>query len=531
MIGAGFGGIYAAHKLANELGLSVIGFDKADGPGGTWYWNRYPGALSDTESPLYRFSFDQEMLQEDTWEHNYLTQPEILSYLERVMDRFDLRRHFRFGAQNEVTSTVYRDESGLWEVTTARGDVYRARYVVNAVGLLSSVNMPQIPGLDTFAGEVLHTGAWPESHDLAGKRVGVVGSGSTGNQVVTAVAPQAAHLTHFIRTPQYSVPTGKRRVSEQELTEVKDHYDEIWAQAKNSSVAFGFEEPTTPALSVSEEERNRVYEEAWQRGGGFRFMFGTFGDIATDVEANETAAVFIRSKITQIVKDPEKARKLTPHDLYARRPQCDSGFFEAFNRDTVDVVALKETPFQEITPQGVVTEDGKLHELDVLIFATGFDAVDGNYRRMEIRGRNGLELNEHWQGQPSSYLGVSTAHFPNWFMVLGPNGPFTNLVPSIETQVDWINDLVKQAEDHNLKAIEPTAEAEEEWGQMCTEIANMTVFTKVDSWIFGANIPGKKPSVLFYLGGLRNYRDVLQDIRENGYRGFRLEPSYIPAGA
>lgn len=260
-------------------------------------------------------------------------------------------------------------------------------------------------------------------------------------------------------------------------------------------------------------------------------MFGTFGDIATDEQANESAAAFIRGKIQQIVKDPEKARKLTPHDLYARRPLCDNGFFETFNRDNVDVVALKETPFKEITENGVITEDGTLHELDVLIFATGFDAVDGNYRRMEIRGRDGIDINDHWEGQPTSYLGLSTSNFPNWFMILGPNGPFTNLPPSIETQVEWISDLVGYAEEHGITAVEPTAEAVSDWTDTCTEIANMTVFTKVDSWIFGANIPGKKPSVLFYLGGLGNYRALLNEIADEGYRGFQLTGDLLKATA
>lgn len=528
VIGAGFGGIYAVHKFANEHNLSVIGFDKAGGPGGTWYWNRYPGALSDTESHLYRYSFDKDMLQEDTWAHTYLTQPEILDYLEGVVDRFDLRKHFRFNT--EVTSAIYLEDEELWEIT-AGGRVYRARYVVNGVGLLSAVNLPDIPGMEKFQGEILHTGAWPEDADMTGKRVGVVGSGSTGTQVVTALGAKVKHLTHFIRTPQYSVPVGKRPVTEAERAEVKRNFDEIWDQAKSSSVAFGFEESTVPAMSVSEEERNRVYEEAWQRGGGFRFMFGTFGDIATDEQANESAAAFIRGKIQQIVKDPEKARKLTPHDLYARRPLCDNGFFETFNRDNVDVVALKETPFKEITENGVITEDGTLHELDVLIFATGFDAVDGNYRRMEIRGRDGIEINDHWEGQPTSYLGLSTSNFPNWFMILGPNGPFTNLPPSIETQVEWISDLVGYAEEHGITAVEPTAEAVSDWTDTCTEIANMTVFTKVDSWIFGANIPGKKPSVLFYLGGLGNYRALLNEIADEGYRGFQLTGDLLKATA
>ncbi|MEN0134584.1 MAG: NAD(P)/FAD-dependent oxidoreductase, partial [Rhodococcus sp. (in: high G+C Gram-positive bacteria)] len=426
--------------------------------------------------------------------------PEILEYLEGVVERFDLRRHFRFGT--EVASAIYLDDEGLWEVTTDTGEVYRATYVVNAVGLLSAINFPNLPGLGTFTGETIHTAAWPEGKSLAGRRVGVIGTGSTGQQVITALAPEVEHLTVFVRTPQYSVPVGKRPVTAEQIDAVKAEYEGIWTQVKGSSVAFGFEESTVPAMSVSEEERTRVYEDAWQHGGGFRFMFATFGDIATDEEANETAASFIRAKIAETIEDPETARKLTPTGLFARRPLCDDGYHQVFNRPNVEAVAIKENPIREVTATGVVTEDGVLHELDVLVFATGFDAVDGNYRRMEVRGRDGLHINDHWGGQPTSYLGISTANFPNWFMVLGPNGPFTNLPPSIETQVEWISDTIAHVERAGVRAIEPTPEAEAEWTETCTEIANMTVFTKVDSWIFGANVPGKKPSVLFYLGGL-----------------------------
>lgn len=527
VIGAGFGGIYAVHRLANDFGMSVVGIDKADGPGGTWYWNRYPGALSDTESFVYRYSFDKDMLEQDTWENSYLTQPEILEYAERVVDRLDVRRHYLFGA--EVTSSIYDDDTLTWTVTTDRGDVFHARYVVNAVGLLSAINLPDIPGLDDFAGEVLHTGAWPEGVDLSGKRVGVVGSGSTGTQVVTALGPEVAHLTHFIRTPQYSVPVGKRPVTEQEIIETKKNYDAIWEQVHSSNVAFGFEESDVPAMSVSEEERERVFQSAWERGNGFHFMFGTFGDIATDEDANEAAASFIRKKIAETVKDPETARKLTPYDLYARRPLCDDGFYETFNRDNVDVVALTETPISRITPEGIRTDDGTLHELDVLIFATGFDAVDGNYRKMELRGRGGVHINEHWDGQPTSYLGVATSKFPNWFMVLGPNGPFTNLMPSLETQAKWITDLIGYAERNGIAAIEPAQKTVDDWTKTCEDIANATVFTKVESWIFGANIPGKERSVLFYLGGLGNYRTLLKEIKDGGYAEFAKVPAKQPA--
>ncbi|WP_205759901.1 NAD(P)/FAD-dependent oxidoreductase [Arthrobacter sp. PAMC25564] len=351
----------------------------------------------------------------------------------------------------------------------------------------------------------------------------MIGTGSTGQQVITALAPVVDKLTVFVRTPQYSVPVGKRPVTTEQIDAIKADYEGIWTQIKGSGVAFGFEESIMPAMSVSEEERRRVYEDAWQHGGGFHFMFGTFGDIATDEEANETAASFIRAKIAKIIEDPETARKLMPTGLFARRPLCDDGYFLVFNRPNVEAVAIKENPIREITPKGVVTEDGVLHELDVLVFATGFDAVDGNYRRTEIRGRNGLNINDHWAGQPTSYLGTSTANFPNWFMVLGPNGPFTNLPPSIETQVEWISNTIQYAQRNGVRAIEPTPEAQAEWTETCPQIANMTVFTKVESWIFGANIAGKKPSVLFYLGGLSNYRAVLDDVTSHGYRGFELK--------
>ncbi|MDO5371974.1 MAG: NAD(P)/FAD-dependent oxidoreductase [Corynebacterium glutamicum] len=520
VIGAGFGGLYATHKLANEQGLSVVGFDKADGVGGTWYWNRYPGALSDTESYLYRFSFDDGLLADSFWKKNYLTQPEILSYFNEVADRFDLRRHFNFGTA--VTSAIYLDDENLWKVTTDHGDTYLARYVVNAVGLLAAINFPKFDGLEDFNGTLVHTAAWPENLPLDGKRVGVIGTGSTGVQVVTAAAPVAKELTHFIRTPQYSVPLGLRDVSEAELEDTKANFRKIWDEVWESSLGFGIVETDRPMKSVTEAEREEIFEEAWQMGGGFRFMFSTFGDISTDEEANNIASEFIRAKVASIVKDPEKARKLMPSGLHARRPLSDNGFYDAFNRENVDVVALRENPIKKIVPEGVLLEDGTVIELDVLIFATGFDAVDGNYRRIDIRGRNGLHINDHWDENPDSYLGVSAANFPNWFMVLGPNGPFTNLPPSIETQVEWISDVVAYAENNDIVAIEPLQESVDKWTAECAEIANATVFAKADSWIFGANIPGKKPSVLFYLGGLNTYRKVLADIAAQGYPGFQI---------
>jgi len=515
VVGAGFGGLYSVHKLRNELGLNVRAYDNGSDVGGTWYWNRYPGALSDTESFLYRLSFDKELLEEDDWKHNYLTQPEILSYLNRVADRFDLRRSYQFNTK--VTATHFNEENNYWEITTDKGETVTAKFLVTGLGLLSATNVPNFKGRETFKGEQYHTARWPrEGVDLKGKRVGVIGTGSTGVQVIIAIAPEVEHLTVFQRTPQYSVPIGLKEQSDAEKAEIKANYEEIWKQAKSSAVAFGFEESMVSAVEVSKEEQERVFEEAWNTGGGFRFMFGTFNDIATNPEANEAAANFIRKKIQEIVKDPETARKLTPTGLYAKRPLCDNGYYNTYNRDNVSLVSVKENPIVEITPKGVRTTDGE-YELDVLIYATGFDAVDGNYTKIDIRGREGITMSEKWADGPTGYLGMMNTNFPNLFMILGPNGPFTNLPPSIETQVEWISDTVKYMIDNDISTIEPKQEAEDEWITTCQTISDQTLFSKGESWIFGANIPGKKNTVMFYLGGLGNYRRTLE---ESGYKGF-----------
>ncbi|WP_422935094.1 flavin-containing monooxygenase [Sinomonas sp. P47F7] len=520
IIGAGFGGIYQVHTLRDQLGLKVRAFDRAGGVGGTWYWNRYPGAMSDTESFVYRYYWDKEMLQDWDYDHRYLNQPDILAYLEAVVEKHDLARDIQLNT--EITSMEFDESADVWNVATDDGETYTARYVISALGLLSSTNLPQFEGMETFTGRIVHTGAWPEDLDITGKRVGVIGTGSTGTQVVCAASKIASHLTVFQRSPQYSVPSGNGAVTAEYVQEKRENYDKIWEQVRSSVVAFGFEESAVPAMSVSEAERERVFEAAWERGNGFHFMFGTFGDIATDPEANEAAAAFIRKKIGQIVKDPEIARKLTPTDLYAKRPLCNWDYYESYNRDNVELVSIKENPIEEITPVGVRTADGAVHELDVLVFATGFDAVDGNYLRMNIRGRNGLTIQEHWKGGPTSYVGVTTANFPNLFMILGPNGPFTNLPPSIEAQVEFITEMIRSAEADGVVTIEPTAEAEEKWTQTCREIADMTLFPKADSWIFGANIPGKPNTVMFYMAGLGAYRGVLSEVAERGYEGFEL---------
>lgn len=520
VIGAGFGGMYALKKLRDEHGLNVRLFDKAGGVGGTWYWNRYPGALSDTESFVYCYSCDKDLLKEWDFDTRYVTQPQILSYLEHVADRWNLRPDIQLNTG--VVAAHFHENDNLWHIKTDTGELHTAKYLVTAVGLLSATNLPDLKGIDTFQGVHVHTGQWPADLKLAGKRVGVIGNGSTGVQVITAIAPEVDHLTVFQRSAQFTVPVGNGPVSREYVADVKENYEAIWEQVRNSVVAFGFEESTTTYESLSSSEALAIFERAWEKGGGFRFMFETFADIATNEVANKAAQDFINGKIAEIVKDPATARKLMPTDLYAKRPLCDSGYYATFNRDNVELVDVKENPIAEITPAGVRTSDGVEHEIDILIFATGFDAVDGNYKRFDLRGRNGLTMADYWKDGPSSYLGVAVANFPNMFMVLGPNGPFTNLPPSIETQVEWSTELIEHVEQTGFSAVEPTADAEQDWTATCCEIALATLFPKAQSWIFGANIPGKKNTVYFYLAGLGAYRNALSECKDAGYKGFQF---------
>lgn len=515
VIGAGFGGLYAVHKLRNEQGLNVRGYDSGGDVGGTWWWNRYPGALSDTESYVYRYSFDKDLLQKGRWKSRYLTQPEILDYMNDVADQLDLRRSYQFSTK--VTGAHYNSDAGLWHVTTDKGEMVTAKYLITGLGLLSATNLPKFKGIDDFKGRILHTGTWPEDVDLTGKRVGVIGTGSTGVQVIAATAPVAKHLTVFQRSAQYVVPIGNTPQDEATIAEQKGNYDKIWDQVKSSVVAFGFEESTAPAETATAEERERVFEAAWQRGGGFYFMFGTFCDIATSQVANDAAADFIKGKIRQIVKDPETAEKLIPKDIYAKRPLCGNHYYDLYNRDNVTLADVKADPIAEFTPTGIRLESGEEHELDIVIFATGFDAVDGNYVKMDLRGRGGVTMQDAWKDGPLGYLGMMEVDFPNLFMILGPNGPFTNLPPSIETQVEWIADTITTMEEKGLHSAEPTEAARDAWVGTCREIADMTLFPKAESWIFGANIPGKKNAVMFYMAGIGNYRNAINAVKDEGY--------------
>ncbi|KAK5716293.1 hypothetical protein LTR17_016482 [Elasticomyces elasticus] len=528
VIGAGFGGIYQLKKF-RDLGLSVKAIDTAADVGGTWFWNQYPGAMSDTEAYLYRYSFDVDDLQSYPWDKHYVYQAEVLKYLKHVVKRHDLRRDILF--ETTLTDATWDDEARVWAVKTSTGVEFRARYLVTALGLLSKQNFPDIKGINSFEGEKYHTGAWPVGVSVKGKRVGVIGNGSTGVQVITEIAKDVDHLVSFQRNPQYSVPSGQRAIDAGYRDWVNANYEEIWRQAKDESkTAFGFKEnEDRPTMSVDAETRNELFESAWKKGGGFRFMFESFSDVSTDEAANEQAAEFIKAKIRAKVKDPAKARKLMPTQLYARRPLCDAGYYEQFNRPNVEVVSLHETPIEQLTPKGIQTSDGVEHELDMIIFATGFDAVDGNYTRIAITGRNGVSLKEHWEPTgPTSYLGLTITGFPNMFMILGPNGPFCNIPPAIETHVEMITDVIEAAEKTRVSekhnpTIEATPTAEQEWTDECDRVSQQSLFRKTASWIFGANIPGKKQTVMFYFGGLADYRKKLREVAESGWKGFSIE--------
>lgn len=527
IIGAGMGGIYQTYQLV-KLGLTVKVIDRADGPGGTWYWNRYPGAMSDTHSFLYRYSWDKEDLQTYPWSHNYLDSKEILAYLNHVVDRHDLRRYMQFGT--EVSSMKWNEEEYLWALHTSDG-IFNARYVVTAIGLLSEPNWPNIQGRSSFEGELYHTARWPETYDFTGKRVGVIGNGSTGVQLITTIAPKVGSLLCFQRHPQYTIPAGRKPVSQDERDLINQNYDETWAQTRRSFVGAGFEESRVKAVDVSPEERERVYQEHWDRGSGIRFLVGTFADLITDEAANQTACDFLRGKIAEIVKDPEKRRKLTPKDLYVRRPLCDTGYYEQFNRDNVDLVDIMENPIAEITSKGIKLTDGTVHELDVLICATGFNAFDGAYRKLHIEGRNRATLNDHWQNGPATNMGVATAGFPNLFMILGPKSPLANVPPMLEAHVEFITAAITYVETQRKKsadqgrtklAMESTPQGEDEWGELCDTLSDKLLFKKANSYFFGGNVEGKVRSTLIFFGGVGMFSQRLQESIDNGYPTFKL---------
>ena len=531
VIGAGFAGMYMYKRLRDDLGMTAQVFERGDGVGGTWYWNRYPGARCDSESYVYCFSFDEDLLQEWNWSGKYPEQPEILAYLNHVADRFDLRSGIQFNTS--VTAVHFDDDSGLWQVETDQGDRVTTKYVITAIGCISTGQIPKIPGLDSFEGDWHHTGAWPhEGVEFEGKRVAVIGTGSSGIQSIPVIARECEHLTVFQRTPQYTIPAQHGTVDEEFLKEVKANYAEIMDQAKHSAAGFPYDASETSALEVSEEERLETYERLWQKGG-FHFMLGSYGDIAIDRRANDTASEFIRGKIREIVNDPETAEQLLPrdHPFASKRALIDTHYFDTYNRDNVDLVDIRHFPIEEITSTGLRTADGQEYEVDIIVFATGYDAMTGTFFKMDIRGRNGFALQDKWSDGPKTYLGLSTADFPNMFMITGPQSPsvLSNMPVSIEQHVEWISDFIEYLREHGVDVVDADPQAEAEWVQHVNDIADQTMYMLADSWYLGANIPGKPRVFMPYAGGVNVYRDRCDEIAAEGYTGFNMSESREPA--
>ena len=523
IIGAGFSGLYQLHKLRDDLGLNVRVLEKGAGIGGTWYWNRYPGARCDSESYYYCYSFNKEIEQEWEWSERYPEHPEIRRYLNFVADKLNLKRDIQL--DTEVTGASFDNVANTWTVRTRGGETFVATFLITAVGCLSTANVPKFKGLESFRGEWHHTGAWPhEGVDFAGKRVGQIGTGSTGIQAVPVIAEEAKHLSVFQRTANYSIPARNAPVTEADIERTRDGYNEIWRCARAGTNGHPFVVSSQSALSVSEAERERLYEKAWDVGG-LRFR-AIFSDILMNSRANDTASDFIRRKIKEIVKDPQTAEMLTPrdHGFATKRPPIDSSYFETFNRDNVLLVDLKVEPIAEITERGIRTAR-KEYELDIIVFATGFDALTGPLLKLNLAGSEGHQLTDAWAAGPRTYLGLQTPGFPNLFTITGPGSPsvLCNMPIAIEQHVDWITACIREMRAKGLKRIEAKPDAAERWVEHVNEAANATLLPMASSsWYLGANVPGKPRVFMPYAGGFARYAEICRDVAQNDYRGFML---------
>jgi cation diffusion facilitator CzcD-associated flavoprotein CzcO len=521
VVGAGFSGLYALFRL-RAMGLTVVGFEAGDGVGGTWYWNRYPGARVDIESMQYSYSFDEELQQEWHWPEYFSPQGDLEAYANHVADRFALRELIRFSAR--VSRLRWDEESRRWQVHTEAGHHVAARYVIGAAGALDATNIPAFPGLERFRGQWHHTSMWPkEEVSFAGKRVGVIGTGSTGLQAVTEVGKTAGELYVFQRTAAYSLPADNRPLPAEYEEDWKAHYAER-RELMRASPALGYLRAAQygSVFDYTPRERDRILEQAWAQRDGLLFL-RTFTDTMLSLEANEVTAEFVRSKIRQIVKDPATAELLCPktYPIGTKRICMDTGYFETFNRPSVHLVDVRANPVTEITPAGVATTAGH-YDLDILILATGFDAVTGSLTRMNVTGVGGLDLREKWAERPANYLGYLVAGFPNLFMIHGPGSPgvLAQMITGGERQVDFVLSLIADQERDGYSTIDTTPEAEDGWGEEMAEMAAKTLFQHADSWYVGANIPGKPRYFMIYIGGFDQYLKRCAEQVAQGYTGF-----------
>ena len=521
VVGAGLAGLYMLYRLRG-LGLSTRVFEAGGGVGGTWYWNRYPGARCDVESMEYSYSFSDELQQEWRWSERYATQPEILRYVEHVADRFDLRRDVQLDTR--VTAATYDEAAGRWTVETDRGDRVTAQFCIMATGCLSVPQEPRFPGLEAFQGPWYHTGHWPHGGvDFTGQRVGVIGTGSSAIQSIPLIAAQAAHLHVFQRTPNFTVPAENGPLDPEFVRDFKARYPEIRRRARESRNGLIMERNDQAALDVSPEERDRQYEARWTRGGlGFS---ATFADLLTSQPANDTAAAFFHRKIRAAVRDPGVAEALLPRDypVGTKRMCVDTDYYATFNRDNVTLVDLRREPIEAITPRGLRTS-AREYPLDSLVFAIGFDAMTGALLAIDIRGRGGRPLRDKWAGGPRAYLGLAVAGFPNLFAITGPGSPsvLSNMIVSIEQHVDWITDCLACMRARGLRTIDATEAAEDAWVAHVNEVGHATLYPAANSWYMGANIPGKPRVFMPYVGGVGAYRKRCDAVAAQGYEGFEM---------
>ncbi len=523
VIGAGFGGLYQLLCLRDRLGLSVKALEAGSGVGGTWYWNRYPGARCDSESHVYWYTFSSELMREWEWSERYPGQAEILGYLNFVADKFDLKRDIQFNSR--VTSAHYDDATNRWRVRTEQGETFVVKFLVTAVGCLSTANVPTIPGLRDFRGSWYHTGQWPhEGVDFTGKSVGMIGTGSTGIQAAPVIAEQAKHLTVFQRTANYSVPARNVPLTPEFKQYVKQNAQAIRSATHETYNGMAFKVEDRKAVETLPEEREKIYEAAWQRGG-LQFR-AAFHDMLISKEANDTAADFIKRKICSIVKDPKTAAILSniDHPYAAKRPPIDTDYFETYNRPNVSLVDVKAAPIQRISEAGICTAETE-YPVDIIVFATGFDAMTGPLLRMDIRGRDGVALKDAWKAGPHNYLGLQVAGFPNLFTITGPGSPsvLCNMPVAIEQHADWIANCIDYMRSKGLERIEALPEAVEKWVAKVNEVASQTLLPMArHSWYLGANIPGKPRVFMPYAGGMVRYREICHNVVARDYEGFAL---------
>lgn len=520
VVGAGAAGLYLLHKLRGS-GFAVRVIEAANGIGGTWYWNCYPGARCDVDSMYYSYQFDEDLQQEWEWTQRYASQPEILRYLNHVVDRFNLRRDIQLNTR--VKSAYYNETSNRWFIETENGQHMNATFCIMATGCLSSFNAPTFEGLGSFQGPVYHTARWPRDPiDFSGLSVGIIGTGSTGVQVIPEIAKQATSLTVFQRTPNYVVPARNRYLDREEVWDIKANYSTLRAEAKATFGGFNFHLNERSALGVTPEELSQEYERRWQTGG-IPFL-GAFSDLTLDIEANKTAQDFVRGKIQEIVIDPSVAHLLMPNDTIGCKRLClDSGYFETYNRPNVKLVDVSSTQIESINPKGVRVAE-QIYEIDVLVLATGFDAMTGALLRIDIRGRDGVTLGKKWEAGPRTYLGIAIAEFPNLFLVTGPGSPsvLSNMLPSIEQHVEWISDCLKFLRARGVKKIEADKKAESDWVEHVNEIASRTLRYTCNSWYLGTNIPGKPRVFMPYIGGMPAYIQKCDAVVAANYEGFRF---------